>query len=71
MDLKKTIEENDNLIPSNWYVPAQTALNVFTWAMKQVSYGIKFSDGMINHYITQYREAIENKAIALGGEKKV
>lgn len=71
MDYEKIIEENDNLIPSDWYVPARTALDVFTWAMKQVSYGIKFSDVVINDYIRKYRESIENKAIALGEEKKV
>ena len=65
----KCKEEGRDCIPSNWYVPAQKAWQVFAWAMLQIRKGAVIrSDNDVDSFIHKYWEYIEDHAVAYGKE---
>lgn len=64
-------EEGKDFIPSNWYIPAKKAWEVFAWAMIQVRNGTTIrTDKEVDKFIHHYWEYIEDRAISVGEENE-
>lgn len=64
-------EEGKDFIPSNWYIPARKALEIFAWAMIQIRNGSTIrADKDVDNFIHKYWEYIEDKAISVGEERE-
>lgn len=64
-------EEGRDFIPSNWYVPARKAWQVFSWALIQIRNGsVIRSDTEVEKFIHKYWEYIEDRAISIGEENE-
>jgi len=66
----KSKEEGKDLIPSNWYIPAQKAWEVFAWALGMRHVMSLYPDKEIDSFIHQYWEYIENHAITFDEENQ-
>ena len=64
-------EEGKDFIPSNWYVPARKAWEIFAWAMIQIRNGsIIRTDKEVDKFIHQFWEYVEDRAISVGEENE-
>lgn len=65
-------EEGKDFIPSNWYIPARKAWEIFAWALVAMRNGMKVrSDKDVDRFIHRYWEYIEDRAITFGEEKEI
>ena len=68
---EKCKDEGKDFIPSNWYIPARKAWEVFAWAIVQVRNGTTIrTDKEVEKFIHRYWEYIEDRAIAMGEEQE-
>lgn len=64
-------EEGKDFIPSNWYVPARKAWEMFAWAMIQLRRGSTIrTDKEVDNFIHKYWGYIEDRAISVGEERE-
>lgn len=64
-------EEDKDFIPTNWYIPARKAWEVFAWAMIQIRNGSTIRcDSDVDRFIHKYWGYIEEYAIAYGKENE-
>ena len=64
-------EEGKDFIPSNWYIDARKAWQVFAWAIIQIRNGATIRrDSDVDDFIHKYWEYIEDRAISIGEEQE-
>lgn len=64
-------EEGKDFIPSNWYVPARKAWEIFAWAVIQLRCGTRINTNkQVDDFVHKYWEYIEDKAISVGEENE-
>lgn len=64
-------EEGRDFIPSNWYIDARKAWQVFAWAIIQIRNGATIRrDSDVDDFIHKYWKYIEDRAISIGGERE-
>ena len=64
-------KEDKDVIPSNWYVPARKAWEIFAWAVIQLRCGTRINTNkQVDDFIHKYWEYIEEKAISVGEENE-
>ena len=64
-------EEGKDFIPSNWYVPARKAWEIFAWAVIQLRCGVMIhTDKQVDDFVHKYWEYIEDRAISVGEENE-
>lgn len=75
LDIKKITnrckEETKDFIPSNWYIPARQAWEMFAWAVVQIRNGSTIrTDKEVEKFVHQYWDYIEDRAISVGEENE-
>ena len=69
--MKRCKEETKDSIPSNWYISARQAWEMFAWAVVQIRNGTTIrSNKEAERFIHQYWEYIEEHAFAYGKENE-
>ena len=64
-------EEGKDFIPSNWYVPARKAWEIFAWAVIQLRCGTRINTNkQVDDFVHKYWEYIEDRAISVGEENE-